>query len=400
MKICLINNLYKPYSRGGAERVVELTAEGLKKLGHDVFVITTRPIFSIIENDEKPAKIYYLRAIYYNLSYWPKFLRLLWHIIDMFDFGSFFIVKTILKKEQPDVVITNNLKGIGYLIPSAIRSLEIKHIHICHDLQLIHPSGLMIYGQEKNIDSVLAKFYTNICVRLFNTINLVIYPSRWLQEMHESRGFFKKAVTIVQPSPADTPELPERNSFDFNKSMRFLFVGQIVRHKGILFLIKTFNQLFCESKKFNCELFIVGDGPAITEARKLASGNKFIHFLGYKNSDEIRSIMMSSHTLIVPSLCYENSPTVIYEAACVGLPVIASRLGGIPELVEYLGGLLFIPENEGDLMHTIHQLVTNQELLTKISRESQSRVQKYSAEKYINKLLAHINQYTTAISKK
>lgn len=398
MKICLINNLYQPYVRGGAERVVELTASKLKELGHEVVVVATRPIFSNTQNIEKPIKIYFLRAIYYNLSKWPKFLRLPWHIIDMFDFGSYFIVKAILKKERPDVVITNNLKGIGYLVPRAIRSLEIKHIHVCHDLQLIHPSGLMIYGQEKKLDSIFAKFYAYICAWLFNTTNLVIYPSRWLQEMHESRRFFQSATAVVQPNPADIVDLPAHSSIGANQSLRFLFVGQIVRHKGILFLIKTFNQLFCESRNLKCELFIVGNGPAIAEARKLVGGNEAINFLGHKSSDEVRSIMMSSDILIVPSLCYENSPTVIYEAASVGLPVIASRLGGIPELVEYLGGLLFFPENGGDLMHAMHQLATNHELFAKISRDSQIRARIYSIEKYVEKLLTIIGEYINPVS--
>ena len=60
---------------------------------------------------------------------------------------------------------------------------------------------------------------------------------------------------------------------------------------------------------------IAGTGGKLKKARQLAKPNKYIKFLGWKNKEEIRDLMESSDCLIVPSLCYENSPTVIYEAA-------------------------------------------------------------------------------------
>ena len=147
MKICLINNLYKPYNRGGAERIVELIAAGLQGARHEVFLITTKPIGRKQKAESRKQKVYYINALYYNLNKLPKILRLFWHLCDMFDIGSYFKVKAILKKEKPDVVMTHNLKGVGYLIPSVIKNLGIKHIHTLHDIQLLHPSGLMMHGK-------------------------------------------------------------------------------------------------------------------------------------------------------------------------------------------------------------------------------------------------------------
>ena len=241
MKICLINNLYKPYNRGGAEQITELQADGLIKAGHEIFIITTKPLFTNYKLQITNYKLHYIPALYYNLNKIPKILRLFWHIIDIFDIGSYLKIKSILKKEKPDVVITHNLKGISYLIPRVIKSLKIKHIHVLHDLQLIHPSGLMIYGKEKKCKNVLAKAYANVCAYLFNSPDIIISPSKWLLKLHQGKKFFKRSerIVLLNPIPPLSPLLTRKEKK--NNIFRFLYAGQIEKHKGILFLIRVLN---------------------------------------------------------------------------------------------------------------------------------------------------------------
>ena len=91
----------------------------------------------------------------------------------MFDVGSYFKVKSILKKEKPDVVMTHNLKGVGYLIPKVIKGMGLKYVHTLHDIQLIHPSGLMIHGREQQINSIFAKLYVSVCRWLFGSVSKI-----------------------------------------------------------------------------------------------------------------------------------------------------------------------------------------------------------------------------------
>lgn len=384
MKICLINNLYKPYNRGGAEQVVELIINGLKRKGHNVFVITTKPLFSELKNQQ--LKIYYINALYYNIDKLPKFLRLFWHIIDMFDIGSYMKIRSVLKKEKPDIVLTHNLKGISYLIPCLIKKLNIKHIHTLHDIQLLHPSGLMFYGKEKIIDSLPAKIYAGICRRLFGSPDAVISPSNWLMEAHLSKGFFKNSRQTVLPnpvSPAAQPSYPKKTA----KTFRFLYVGQIEKHKGVLFLISAF-------KKFNiglnCELIIIGGGSKLKQAKESAGDNKNINILGKVGNEEVQKLMRQSDGLIAPSLCYENSPAVIYEAFACGLPVIASDIGGIPELTAEGAGILFKPGDENDLTNKIKWALANPQEFMRIGEMGREKVKRFGVENYINKLLEEI----------
>jgi len=346
-KICLINNLYKPYNRGGAERTIEMSVDKLIKDGNKIFIITTKPRDQCsIFNEQHLIKEYYLPSFYYNLNKIPIFFRLFWHIWDIFDFVNYFKVKKILKKEKPDIVITHNLKGISYLIPLVIKKLGIKHIHTLHDIQLLHPSGLMLYGQEYKINNFFAKIYTQISKYFFASPDTVISPSKWLMKMHTDREFFKNSKLGMEKNY--NIQKSYKNNIN-NKCTNLLYVGQIEKHKGILFLVNVFKNL--KQDKIKYKLTIVGNGSKLKEIKNLTKYNKNISILGKKNKHKVKEFMQSADYLIVPSLCYENSPTVIYEAMKVGLPIIASHIGGIPELVD--DKFLFKPGNEKDFIKKI-----------------------------------------------
>jgi len=407
MKICLINNLYKPYNRGGAENIVEMIARGLKSAGHDVFAVSTRSFTQKHKNTKtrkrenakfvpyrdtvtqslsrtpiREHEIYYINSIYYNLNKLPKFLRLFWHLIDMFDLGGYLRVKKILRKEKPDVVMTHNLKGVGYLIPRAIKKLRIKHIHTLHDIQLLHPSGLMIYKEEKAIDSLFSKIYAWLCCLLFGNPDVVISPSGWLMKTHESRGFFAKSKIIILPNPVEAGEADSnRAKRESDEIFRFFYAGQIEEHKGVLFLINVFNGF-----KNNSELIIAGSGSKDSQARKLAADNKNIKIVGRVGKSEVLDIMKKSDALIMPSLCYENSPSVIYEALAGGLPVIASRIGGVEDLIRSAAGILFEPGDADDLMSKMRGAMESTEELLKISRNGLEKIKQFSIDNYIRGL--------------
>ena len=229
------------------------------------------------------------------------------------------------KNEKVDLVITHNLRGLGFWTVRALKN--IKHIHILHDIQLIHPSGLMIQNEEEKINNVFAKLYFNITKKILASPNFAISPSAWLLEEHIARGFFKKSKKIVLPNPAEISESTKSHD-RADGQIKFLYVGEIEKHKGIFLLIEAFLQ--CRKYYENISLDVIGKGSGEADLPRIQG----INYLGWKTKKEVASAMVSSDCLIVPSLCYENSPTVIYEAANSCLPVIASRIGGIGELAQ------------------------------------------------------------------
>lgn len=341
MRICLINNLYKPYARGGAEHIVEMTAEDLVKDGHEVTVVSTKPYFSKKNAITGVTKNIYIPGTYHHLGEVPIIFRLFWHIGDMLDVVNFFKIFFILRKGKFDLVLTHNLTGIGFLTPLAIKLLKIRHVHTLHDIQLIHPSGLMLYGEEGEINSWLARIYQFLAKLLFGSPQEVIAPSGWLLARHKERGFFKKSILTIKRNGSMIKNKPCAAKAQAEKPFRFLYAGQIEKHKGVRLLIEAFKKI-----KRDGELFIVGSGSILDEIKGMAKNDLRIKILGNKSREEVRDLMRGADCLVVPSLCYENSPTVIYEAFENSLAVIASNLGGIPELLDNDQDFLFKPEED------------------------------------------------------
>ncbi len=146
--------------------------------------------------------------------------------------------------------------------------------------------------------------------------------------------------------------------------IQFSFVGTPVIHKGLHILIQAFQRLNTEKAK----LCIYGDMslfPLYTSyLRMLSDKNKNIDYKGPFENNRISQILSETDALIVPSLWYENSPLVIHEAFLSGVFVIASRLGGIPELVQNgINGSLFKPGDVDDLQKKMKQFMCDYNVL-------------------------------------
>ncbi|KKQ60850.1 MAG: putative glycosyltransferase [Parcubacteria group bacterium GW2011_GWE2_38_18] len=379
MKICIINNLIRPLG-SGTERIVEIVTNGLIEKGHKVFIITTKP-HDIDLPQINMVKIYGLGGFsssFYRLREIPLFFRLFWHLINIFNLSNYFKVNRILKKEKPDLVITNNLMGVGFLTHFAIKKNQIKHYHILHDVQLLHPSGLIIYGKEKIIDSGLAKIYQTINRQLFLRPDLIISPSEWLLKLHLSKGLFTDSKNIVLPNPIKNFETTETAV----RGDCFLCVGQVEPHKGIVFTIETFNHL---EKKL--KLSIIGSGSQIETAKEKAKVNPGISFLGQVDHEAIKDFMLTGKALILPSLCYENSPTSIYEAFVCGLPVIGANIGGIPELLNDKCGILFEPGNAEDLKNKIDWFFDHSEEVSEMIEKAKKKIKTFDVNIYLDNIL-------------
>ena len=128
-----------------------------------------------------------------------------------------------------------------------------------------------------------------------------------------------------------------------NKStvIKMLFVGNLVELKGLKYLFSAFKEL----KRRDYVINLIGDGPLKEELAVLAGTtgvSSNIVFLGRKSKQEIAEVMRNSDFLVLPSIT-ENLPCVIIEAFACGLPVLASSVGGIPEIVKEENGFLVKP---------------------------------------------------------
>lgn len=393
MKIGIITNLYPPYVRGGAEQIVARTVNALQEIGHDVFVVTAQPHWRKRKKKEVRADLsverlyrFFPKNLYFVLEDYRHKLptRLIWHIIDTLGPYPGRRVKTILEEESPDIVITHNLKGIGLSIPRAIHNLGIPHVHIAHDLQLLYPSGLLIAGKEKKPFWLkpIYEAYRALTKERFSGTDVMISPSHYLKDAYEQHGTFEGArhEVLQNPTPLFTPKTRESRP---DGPLRLFFAGQLERHKGIDMLIDAI-----QSINTPIELIIAGEGTYRNYVKHIAKDNKHINYLGFVSIDQIVSCMGLVDAVIVPSLCYENSPTIIYESFMAGVPVIASDIGGVGELVEDgVNGYLFKPGDKDDLIRVLNKMDEKKESCFEIQDEIQETVEAYSLDKYIDRLM-------------
>lgn len=403
MKVCLINNLYPPYARGGAEQVVYKTVHGLLRAGHQVVLITTSP------NGKETVRegnltIYRYRPgnlfFYTNAERYGFFSRLLWHGLDLFHLASGKFVCQVLGREKPDVVHTHNLMGMSFLIPHVIRRLGIRHLHTVHDVQLVEPSGIILKAKEHSsrYTGLPVRFYTAIMKRLFGSPSIVISPSQFLSDFYYSRNFFPLSKLVVVRNPLTMNVVSECASVSSSRivqttdnlvpAFQFLYVGQIESHKGVPFLVDAFRNFLLENPSAKVELHIVGSGTRLSDIECASQLTPQIILHGKMERDSLPDRFAQSDVTIVPSLCYENSPTVIFESLSFGVPVLASRIEGIAELIqEGENGFTFLAGNVQSLKEKLVWCLTHRQELGAMQNKTRASVQGLSTEEYIQTLV-------------
>jgi glycosyltransferase involved in cell wall biosynthesis len=149
---------------------------------------------------------------------------------------------------------------------------------------------------------------------------------------------------VFRPAPAE----PERAN-------RIAFVGRLVTEKGLWTLVAALSRL-----RTPAELDIVGEGPLLPALRERIAGARLpvqvqVNLLGYQPPERLREILVSSSLLVVPSTWPEPLGLVVLEAMACGVPVVASSVGGIPEMVRHdWNGMLVPPADPGALAHAIN----------------------------------------------
>lgn len=368
--------------------------EGLTERGHEVVIITSSPEGESVDEKNgvrmyrtRPPNLYY----YTDAHRHSFFARCIWHLVNIFNYPVARWVNDILEKEQPDIVHTHNLIGLSFLIPGIIRKGGFRHIHTVHDVQLVEPSGMILKAQEKSwrYTGPPTQAYTWLMKKLMGSPEVVISPSQFLLDFYVSRGFFPQSERILlrNPSTFDGQALPGAHDAEGDTPFRFLYLGQVEAHKGVELLLGAYKALPLSGS----ELHIVGAGSQLEHIRALAEGDSRIIVHGKKERAELPELFAQTHMTVVPSLCYENSPTVIFESLHFGVPVLASDIEGIAELIqEGENGLTFTAGESESLVEKMQWAFLHREELRSMNKKIPDA--SGSREEYIEKLTQLYNK--------
>lgn len=198
-------------------------------------------------------------------------------------------------------------------------------------------------------------------------IDLLLSPSRFLQQKMIAAQLIPEEKIIHSDYGFDLEPFQQLTRAESDQ-VRFGFIGTLVEHKGVHVLVEAMNRLADTS----ATLDIFGDlatFPAYAQRLRKSARNPNINFRGRFEHQNIGRILSSLDALVVPSLWYENSPLTIHEAFLAHLPVVASNLGGMAELVrDNVSGLLFQPGDAADLARVLRRLVSEPGLLARLRR--------------------------------
>ncbi len=392
MKICQIIYTYPPDVIGGADIYAERISKELSKKGHEVVVITTKPydgVSSLKPSLEMDDGVKVHRFYPLNIFSWTNtaeksiFQKMIWNVLDVWNLHSYLTIKDILKKEKPDIVHIHTPIWFSLSIFDAIKSLKIPFIFTVHEYLLLckRVSLLHASGEICNEPGSVCKLYRSVSRKIVNNKpDMVTAPSQFILDMLQSNDFFRESKCIKIPLGIEWKNKMAEKDY---KTIDIIYTGALVGHKGVEILIKAFRNL----KQKNIRLHILGKGPDEEHLRKIASGDKRIIFHGFMEGEELNSLQKGANITVMPSIWFENSPMAIYESLMNGTPVIGSRIGGIPELIEEgRNGFLFEAGNFDELEDILNHLVDNPLKLKELEKGALKSGKKYSMNAHIEQL--------------
>lgn len=356
VKILLINSLYWPQFLGGAERIVQSLAQGLAHLGHDVVVISVAP------TRHKTAYVNGVKVYYLSLKnlMWPfgrenpTVLKPLYHALDTYNPFMAAAVGSIIDHERPTLVHTNTLAGLSTAVWQQVKSRQLPLVHTLMDYYLLCPRSTMFCDATNCVVSCRrCSVFGYLRRRMSPSVDAVVALSRYVLALHLDAGYFvstpvRKVVYSGYEPPRDALQ-----SVAVGGKVRLGFLGRLHPTKGIEVLLDAVTRL----PSTRWELWIAGRGTEVYEAalrKRWRAPN--IHYLGHIQPEALFSMI---DVLVVPSLWNEPFGMVVIEAYANGVPVIASRRGGLAEIVEHGGtGFLFDPSEPDSLEHILAQVIS------------------------------------------
>jgi len=385
MKILFIHNRYQ--IKGGEDSVLENEIQLLKNNGHQVdnYILSNNSIKSIFK------KIKVFLSIHYSNEQKIK-------------------ISNYIKQSKPDIVHVHNFFPL--ITPSVFDACienNIPVIHTLHNFRLICPSAILMHKNKIYKKSIKQGAYSTIVDKVYKKSYLGTYAVARMIEYHKRNETWNTKVdqfisltNFAKSKFLESGFLDEKISIkpnfcsykDYeNKNIQrkgALFVGRLSEEKGINLLLQAWENL-------SIKLKIIGDGPLLSLVNN--ANNPNIQYLGFMNQEQIFNEMQKASFLVFPSQWYEGFPMVIIESFANGLPIIASNLGSMGEIIKNdFNGLHFKVGDSNDLIKKINLLNSDKHKCKQMSLNALTDYKNHYTEQKNYKLL--INIYKRAIDAK
>jgi glycosyltransferase involved in cell wall biosynthesis len=442
MKILYTTHQFLPDHSTGTELLTYMTAAQMRENGHFVQIVTGFPVSSHIALQNLFDRYTYDGLIIHRY-YHHKKKSIGKQCIMAAEYANSIVKKwfrSIIKQFRPDVIHIFHLQRLSASILEVCRENKIPVIITATDFWMICPTTqLLLYdhsmclGPRKMMENCVkhlskkssSKFLSNhICKIPDKIIRYIIYilgifpifrvgflenvyalskrqqyivsKMETVKRIFVTNNFMNDILVrhdipanIIQKIPfgifpLNSSKFPKKQTTD---KLQVGFIGTLDFHKGAHVLIKA---LRCMPKSEEIDVRIYGDTKQFPDyfkhLQEISQEDPRLHFTGTFPPDRIGIILSSLDILVVPSLWFENTPLIILQAQDASLPIIASNLYGINEIiVDGLNGFLFDPGNEKQLSEIIKRLINDNSILDEM--------------RFIENQPLHIDEYALILEK-
>ncbi len=397
MKILMVNKFL--YPKGGAETYFLKLGSYLERAGHQVEYFGMYDEKNTVSNS---ANEYTSNMDFHNAGI--KKIAYPLHII--YSLEAKRKIRNVIQKFKPDIVHLNNINF--QLTPSIIEEIhehKIPMLQTVHDYQMICPNHLLYDFQAKKpcelcingskwnctkkncihgskMKSVIGSIeaITYLKRKTYQLVDYYICPSFFLEDKLNQTNLYRGKTGTIH----NFIELDNVDSIA-EKADYVLYFGRLSEEKGLELFLN------CCRKLPHIKFKIAGTGPLEGICRGIPNAE----FVGFKKGEELKELISRALFSVYPSIWYENCPLSILESESLGTPVVASSMGGIPELIEHNEtGILIDSLNEDNLVKEINELFRNKEKMIEMTKNCiEKRTKMISLEIYSNRIIDIYKQY-------
>lgn len=409
MKVLQVNKFY--YLRAGAERYFFELSKLLEGAGHEVIP------FAMEHGENLPSiysKFFVSEAHFDRKEGFKKDIKKVGRM--MYSLEAKRKLEELILHERPDIAHIHNI--YHQISPSILDTLKKHNIPVImslHDYKLVCPNyklytegspcercrkhryyNAMLHnclgGSAANFAGMAEMYLHHSLLRGYERkVDYFISPSLFLKELCEHWGWPARKI-IHMPYFVDAADMAGEESEPGNY---VLYFGRLSVEKGLDTLLHAAKKL--PEIKFK----LAGSGPLAAGFEQMARRHEIgnVEFLPHKYGGDLWDVVRRAKVVVLPSVWYENYPFSLLEAQIFGKPIIASRIGGIPEIVhDKKNGRFFEPGNADDLAHKIRTLYADDERCRGYGFAARERVRRENnPAKHLEEIL---KLYEWAISRK
>lgn len=371
MRVLVVHNRYR--LAGGEDESVRQEVELLKSHGHQI---------ALLEADN--------RAL-------GRSGALLAGICGAWNPASYFRARRIIRAFRPDVASVHNiLPQLSPSIYSAACAEKVPVVQTLHNFRLLCPAATMCRnGRVCETCRGRTFAWPGVAYGCYRGSRLATAAVAWTSAAHKIAGTWQRRIGVyvaltefarrqfvmhglpagrIVVKPNFLLEDPGAGAGGEN----ILFVGRLAPEKGIETLLKASRLLGS-----GVPIQILGDGPMRAVVERHSREFAHVQWLGWRSTQEVLSLMQTSRLLVVPSVWYEGLCRTVIEAFATGLPVFASALGSLGEVVDDgRTGRLFRPGDPEDLAAKIAWALSHPAELDRMRRQARAEYEaKYTAER-------------------